>query len=149
MFTVTEHDTRVRREAQRLEDEINGDHEAGSLSTKDKLPDMSFVDVLSQHIKLLRLLYRKNDKDPSVRVTISQRAVLEALDQANLRPDGADGLRKLIGRHLGREFVIGNILYNFAGEDHLSSLTLPSHRYTQFNISLNLGAIPDAEGPHN
>ena len=143
MFTVTDEDRKLRKEGQswkvRCELGLSQDHGANyptprGDSREEEILASSLKDILKERTELIRLRYRQDREPNLVSVTISQRAIEEAMAEACMTVMSERNVRRLIYSYISLDFGISTLLINFPGTGR--HLTMPGHNYTHFYLSL-------------
>ncbi len=139
MFTVTDEDRKLRDEGHswkaRCELALSQDHPSNypmqsDGSRSERILKDSLKTILRERTELIRLRYRQDRDLPcEVAVTVSQRAIVEAMAQTRMKVMSELNVRKLIYRFLSDDFEVSRLQVDFEGR---GGLTIVGHRYTSF-----------------
>lgn len=146
MFTITDEDRKLREEGEawRKQCELNlvlgltGLPQLGTdKSRREAILRASFEETLRDRTALLRRIYRLSERDdaPRVWVTVSQRAVDEALAGTRMKVMSEQNVRKLIHRYISDDFEVSHLHVNFQGGP---GLTVHGYYYTSFSLTIKV-----------
>ncbi len=141
MFTITDEDRKLRKEGKswkaKCENNLYQDQnqfpvETWSSKREEEILMKSLGAILQERTALLRFIYRKGESrlHPRVAVTVSQRAVAEAMANTRMKVINEQNVRKLIYHYISEDIEISNLSVNFQGGN--GGLTMRGHAYTSF-----------------
>lgn len=144
MFTVTDEDRKIRKEGEAwrakckrgiMDDDPSHEPIRTYKSQEEGILASSLSRILWGRTSLLRFKLRQGESTPfRVHVTVSQRALEEAMAETRMKVMSEKNVRKLIYRYISEDFKVDNILIDFPGTGR--HLTIPGNSYTSFYLSV-------------